>query len=392
MIFLHWEMAAKPAICRSEQPSHSFLPPTQNVLYISSDVAIRGADDQNHQTNPVQWISCRRAILAARSSYFRSMFTSQMKEAHEKQIYLKNIPHKILHQIIQYTYYGKISLDADNVLLLLESALFLGVLELVNACKEFLKRNMNARNWLTVQQAAEFLSWSDVVQLCEEFVVKNFSTVSRCDDFLKISDSKMMEFVASDDLFVKCEDEVADAVIRWLNSDPDQRMRNVGEFLPLVRAPFLSAERSKLIRGIYIDPEKVPIEQFRMITDGIIQHTPYKHRKSYRGSIAQNVPELPEVFVGCHEAYNPRTNQWLRKFANNWDIESGSARLFTFDGKLHLVPGGCGAMKYYDAIRDRWIEVARQTPQLGAGCAGQFAREERGSGAWRCSLVEQRSK
>ncbi|XP_055353289.1 kelch-like protein diablo [Paramacrobiotus metropolitanus] len=226
----------------SKLSSPNFLQPDAVSPNVRSDVSLRGADEQS---KPIQWIPCHRAILAAKSTYFRSMFASQMKESHEEQIQLQDMPHDILDQVVRYIYTAKIYLDASNVLLLLEFAIFLDVSEIVRACTEFLEGNMNTGNWLTVQRTAEFLSCRDIIKICKEFVVRNFSAVSRCDDFLQIGESQMIELIASDDLYAKSEDEVADAVIRWLNRDPAQRILCVGEILPLIRAPFLSAEHAK---------------------------------------------------------------------------------------------------------------------------------------------------
>ncbi|XP_055353291.1 kelch-like protein 3 [Paramacrobiotus metropolitanus] len=289
----------------SESRSSSSLQPVVYAANVSSDVSLRGADDQS---KPIQWIPCHRAVLAAQSTYFRSMFASQMKEAHEKQIQLKDIPHEILDQIVRYMYSSRISLEANYVLLLLESALFLEVIEIVGECQKFLKNIMNTGNWLTIQRTAEFLSCSDLINICDEFVVKNFSALSKCDDFLEINESKMVELIASDDLYAESEDEVADAVIRWLNSNPDQRLSHTGEILPLIRAPFLSAERYKLIRSIYMDPDQVSVEQFRKVTDDIIQHTPYQHRKSYKPILVGVGGEQRPKFV---YRFEPSIEQWI---------------------------------------------------------------------------------
>ncbi|XP_055353292.1 kelch-like protein 20 [Paramacrobiotus metropolitanus] len=279
------------------------LSPVLDVLN-SSDVLLRGADGQS---KPNEWIPCHRAILAARSTYFRSMFASQMKESHEEQIQLKDIPHEILERIVQYMYTTQISLDANNVLLLLESALFLDVTEIVSACTEFLHRNISIENWLPVQHTAEFLSCSDLIKICDEFLVKNFSAVLNCDDFLEISESKMRELIALDDLYVKSEDEVADAVIRWLNKDP-ARMRSIGEILPLVRAPFLSAEKFQLVRNICMNPERACVEDFRKVTDGIIHRTPYQHRESYKPIL---VAVGGDHRLKCVYRFDPTTKKWI---------------------------------------------------------------------------------
>ncbi|XP_055353271.1 kelch-like protein diablo isoform X2 [Paramacrobiotus metropolitanus] len=362
----------------SSEPSPSiFLQPVLNVPNDRFDVSLRGADDQS---KPIQWIPCHRAILVAKSTYFRSMFASQMKDSHEEQIQLQDIPHEILDQIVRYIYTEEIALTTNNVLLLLESALFFDVTEIITACKEFLEKNMDTENWLATQRTAKSLSCRDIVEISEKFVVNNFSVVSRCDDFLKISESQMIKLIASDDLFAKSEDEVADAVMRWFNTDRTKRILGVGEILPLIRVPFLSAERAKTVRSMHMDQEKIPVDQSQKVMDGIIRQTPYQHRDSYKPIlVAVGGDHRPK----CVHRFDPVTKAWIpvrllppsqKKQPGNLPIivtPSGSVLIYEliYDDAIAR-----SCMWRYDSDTDQW---ERWTPLPVGRCEGPLVASEK---------------
>jgi type II secretory pathway component PulM len=52
---------------------------------------------------------------------------------------------------------------------------------------------------------------------------RNFWDVAHGDEFLGLSSTKLVEFISSDELQVEREETVFQAVIRWLNHNPEQR-------------------------------------------------------------------------------------------------------------------------------------------------------------------------
>jgi type II secretory pathway component PulM len=52
---------------------------------------------------------------------------------------------------------------------------------------------------------------------------RNFWDVAHGDEFLGLSSTKLVEFISSNELQVEREETVFQAVIRWLNHNPEQR-------------------------------------------------------------------------------------------------------------------------------------------------------------------------
>ncbi len=71
---------------------------------------------------------CHRSVLAATIPYFRSMFSSEMKESRQKQIEIRDISSAAFEQILSYVYTATLNFTANNVHQLLYAACILRVI------------------------------------------------------------------------------------------------------------------------------------------------------------------------------------------------------------------------------------------------------------------------
>lgn len=60
-------------------------------------------------------IFAHRAILAASCSYFYAMFTAEMAEAHQREIYIQGVNPRALLTLVDYIYSSNIHITEDNV-------------------------------------------------------------------------------------------------------------------------------------------------------------------------------------------------------------------------------------------------------------------------------------
>lgn len=68
-----------------------------------------------------------KIILVSCSDYFRSMFTSGMKESHQKEIELKGITSKGLEKVLEVIYTSTTTLEADDIFDVIAAATHLQV-------------------------------------------------------------------------------------------------------------------------------------------------------------------------------------------------------------------------------------------------------------------------
>ncbi|XP_055344452.1 kelch-like protein diablo [Paramacrobiotus metropolitanus] len=197
------------------------------------DVTLKGAEDSS------AGIPCHRNILSAHSSYFRTMFTTDLKERSESSIRLKNISTSTLKDLVDYAYTMEIKIDAHNVEPLLTAALFLDLVAVVDLCWTFVEKHMDVGNCLMVHCLADRHHNTRLAAKAKAMVLRNFALISQLADFLLIDGEKVTELIASDNLRVDKEDDVLEAVLRWLHHDPAERQAHLSLMLQFVRVVFL---------------------------------------------------------------------------------------------------------------------------------------------------------
>lgn len=94
--------------------------------------------------------SCHRLVLACVSHYFRAMFKSNMAEATEKNITIRDIEEEAMEKLIQFAYTSRIKLSTENVQSLLYAASILQIETVANACSSFMQSHLHPSNCIEV--------------------------------------------------------------------------------------------------------------------------------------------------------------------------------------------------------------------------------------------------
>ncbi|XP_058803935.1 kelch-like protein 18 [Phymastichus coffea] len=186
--------------------------------------------------------SAHRLVLAATIPYFNGMFLNDMAESKQKTITLQGFDSTALEAFINYAYSGRIILTNDNVQSIMIGASFLGLLQVKNACADFLKSRFHPHNVLGIRNFADMLSCTPLLDQSNKYIHRYFEDVSQSEEFLGLPFDELRDLVSNDDLNISSEKEVFEAVIRWLKHDAEARKDKLPELLALVRLPLLSPE------------------------------------------------------------------------------------------------------------------------------------------------------
>ncbi|XP_022102816.1 kelch-like protein 21 [Acanthaster planci] len=169
-----------------------------------------------------QQFHCHRIILAATCPYFSAMFSSHMGETSSDKVTLHDIAGSILGQLIDYCYTGSLLLTDDIVNDVAEAANFLQFSAVEEECVRVLQNRLNAMNSLETEQVANRLFNRQLSAQAHGYSVKNFSDVAFTQDFLDFTQEQIEDFI-SKDVGVDSEEEVYEAVMRWVYHDKDKR-------------------------------------------------------------------------------------------------------------------------------------------------------------------------
>ncbi|CAO2624255.1 Kelch-like protein 24 [Lemmus lemmus] len=360
---------------------------------------------------------CHRAVLAAFSNYFRAMFSNGYKESREMLVKIKGILAEAMDCFLQYVYTGKVTITTENVQYLIETASLFQVNSLCDECAHFLEEQLDPCNCLGIQRFADTHSLKTLFERCHAFALQTFEHVYQHEEFLELDKDGLINYISNDDLIVRKEEIVFEAVMRWIYEDVDHRRLFLPDLLYHIRLPLLhpnyfveTVEEDQLIRN---SPECHHLLQearrYQVLGNEIVSPRTRPRRSTGYSEVIILVGGCEQV-GGFHlpytECYDPVTGEWisLAKIpdftksayavcALKNDILVSGGRINSRDvwiyksqlniwvrvaplnkgrwhhkmavllGKVYVVGGYNGQMRlssveYYDLFSNRWIEVA----------------------------------
>lgn len=189
--------------------------------------------------------SCHRAILAAASTYFKAIFTSNCKENGKSEVTLNDVDPHVFEDIIRLCYGGPVTLDRANVVGLMQAAEFYGVSELRESCTAFFQQGLSAEVYYELLDLGMTIRCERAQQLCIRALAKDFATAISHPAFLTVSVDSLRGMLQDDALSVPSEEAVLQALVTWLEHNKSGMLereipaREIDELLLLVRWPWL---------------------------------------------------------------------------------------------------------------------------------------------------------
>ncbi|XP_078490546.1 kelch-like protein 2 [Ciona intestinalis] len=170
-----------------------------------------------------QKFPAHRAILAASSKYFHTMFSSQMKEKFEKEIRIKEVTKIAMKQVINFIYTNKVLLSEENIDEVLHAASLMQVQDLLALVIQYLSDEISPINCLHYRQLGILYSLNDLVWECDWCIWENFDQVSTQEKFLDIDKVEMEKLISSDELEIVSEEVVYECLVGWVKHDLQTR-------------------------------------------------------------------------------------------------------------------------------------------------------------------------
>lgn len=182
-----------------------------------------------------QTFHCHKALLSARSVYFKVMFTSDMRERSNVVIDLPGIDGEILSALVNYVYTSKVSITQANVQSLLEAADLLQFSSVKTACEEFMIRFLDVDNCLGMHAFAEFHVCPMLEREALRIILSRFEELICQEEFLGLDFKKVVTILSAENVNVRKEETLLDAVVKWVTFDLDSRKENILDLLHCIR-------------------------------------------------------------------------------------------------------------------------------------------------------------
>nr|AZM32564.1 kelch-like ECH-associated protein 1 [Cristaria plicata] len=307
-----------------------------------------------------------KIVLASASPYFRAMFTGGMREEEMTTIPLHGISPCTLAVLIEFAYTAEIRVNEMNVCYLLPAATMFQMNHVVEACCVFLEHQLDASNCIGIADFASEHGCADLEAKARDYIHKHFSDVICCDEFLMLNPCQLINLIKHDELNVRCESEVFNAVIRWVQHDSEKRLCKLENMLAAVRCHFLSPTfLEKQLKHCNV-LKKMPQcqEYLSKIFQGLKLHQTFaeKPRKPCSPLAIFTAGGYLRQSLSNFECFNPQTKQWIR-LPDLPTPRSGLSGCFV-KGSFYAVGGrnnspegnmDSNSLDMYDSLRNSWV-------------------------------------
>lgn len=211
---------------------------------------------------------------------------------------------------------------------------------IIEACCNYLEKQLEPSNCIGIGDFALQHGCTQLYLKVNEYIDHNFSLVSEGDEFLALSAGQLVNLIKRDELNVRCELEVFNAVLRWVKHDEARRRSKTADVLSAVRCHFLTPrflkqqlQSCELVRSMPQCSEYLT----KIIQDLTV-------RRQY--TVAQRKPQVAQV-VYCVGGYQQHSlgaleclcppHRWFR-LAELSCPRSGLGAAF-INGKMYAVGG-----------------------------------------------------
>ena len=316
-----------------------------------------------------------RNILSASCPYFNKLFTTDMKEKGNSQVYLEGIQDRALDELLTYFYTGKLKVTQENVEHLVTVSDYFLVSRVKNIACKFLEANLDTSNALYIFTFAEDYNCGSLASASRTFIASNFVEVTKTESFLMLDVNQLSCLLSSDNIIVNKEEEVFEAVVRWAEFNRCERQQFLSELLRDVR-----------LQTIPIDYLKTNVMEHKLIKNNVcclhmVREAVKQVGISPTDSVFRNIearlclqPQLDVVVTcgGMHASPTPRHTSLTRCYlpsADTWYTLAPMATkrnwhgLASCAGSVFVIGGERDgedtlAVEKFDIQTNTWCEVA----------------------------------
>ena len=175
-------------------------------------------------------------VLAACSEYFKAMFSFGHSETTVK---VEGVTAKAMDLILDFMYQGQIEITEDNLEDILVASRLLLLESVTQACCKFTQDRINVNNCWGIRNIADKYSLEKLFDKAHTFIEDNFSEAKGSTEFLTLPVEPLTELMADDELNIR-EDELASAVLKWVEHDLEGRYQFLETLFKHLRIGYIS--------------------------------------------------------------------------------------------------------------------------------------------------------
>ncbi|CAK6976756.1 kelch-like protein 10 [Scomber scombrus] len=169
-----------------------------------------------------------RIILCGCSSFFRNLFCTTPSEVYS----FPDVPPNIMSLIMEYAYNSSVVVTEENVLGLLAAAHRFAIHGILSATSDFLEQKLCVENCIGTWMSAELYNCPDLRKKANLYILHHFEEVAGSSEkFLQLSVQQLAGLIKKDELNVRQESTVFEAILRWIDHNLEERKSHMAVLL-----------------------------------------------------------------------------------------------------------------------------------------------------------------
>jgi len=148
-------------------------------------------------------VGAHRLIVSAGSPVFRAMLYGNLRESSQKEIDLPTINTAALNKLLTFLYTGKVEVDSDCIVELLEAAHYFDVAPLLTILVEFFKKSLVVRDIFPILVIAIHKNFDWLLEMCLEFMYEHAELVAKDENFKTLTSEVIISYCKSSDLKIR---------------------------------------------------------------------------------------------------------------------------------------------------------------------------------------------
>ena len=305
-------------------------------------------------------LEAHKIVLCAASPFFYNALNSDMKEKKEGVFRLKETSKAVMEEVLEYLYTGRVAINEQNAYDLMAAADYFLLSSLKALSCKVIKQTLSLSNCLMAYFFAMKYRCKKLQKAARRFIQSHFVSVSETEDFLNLSSKQVEEWISSDDIVVKGEEEVFEVVMRWIQRS-EERKKSFPDLFHHIR--FIYVKRDFLFNVILSNPlvkensdcSNLVLDAMKLVFDGTDE--------CYFAQPPRNCLKTHEdAIVVCGEkktaCYIPSEDTWytLRHLPAEGCI---SQALGSCHNKMYFIGGSVDGhpVVYYDSQSNTWSSL-----------------------------------
>ena len=313
-----------------------------------------------------------RIVLCAASPFFYSALNSDMKESKEGLIRLEDTSKIAIEELLDYLYTGHVDVTQHNAFDLLRIADFLVIPSLKEVSSKFMIQALSSSNCLMAYYSAVNYRCIELQEKARDFICANFASVVGHEDFLNLTINEVGEWISSDEIKVRGEEDVFQAIVKWAEKRGSGEREKFFELIRHVRLIYLSRSYvfNEILPHPFVNEDKActafVLDAMKEVSSGseecFFAQTPRNCLKTTEDCL---------VFFGPSKTlcYVPPENKWYQMADKTESrcMYSASAS----HGKVYINngPGVDYAIERFDPAANSWSPLTSYCGQMSHSCA-----------------------